>query len=363
MKLTFATGELSVVSPNPDIPMANGMRKSADGKKIIVLSQGFNRTGAGVFELDPETLESTPIVNTYYGRNFNSLNDIETTEDGKVLFFTDPPYGFEQGFRVGQPELGSNVYRYDTTTKTVTILSTGFQRPNGITLFDDRASGLGCTLYVSDSGFEGTAGVQLPRGFLGFGDSAVYSIVEPGGSGCFEPAYPAEPLGVTPIIPVTAGIQDGMQVHKATKLLLFCSGEGLWIMDILSATQIGLVNQPCTQVIFSQEVGVQKVYILSERQLFTIDLNFDPFLRGTEAMGGNNGKGYGVGQDPKACSELKDKKARKECMKNPVVTLKEMDTNDDPWKMRKNSANAQAGGIIIWYVGSLLLAGVLAVVQ
>jgi gluconolactonase len=135
-RLDLATNELSVVSPSPDIVMANGMTKTAgDGKNILVLSQGFNDTGGVIYELDPTTLQATPLVSTFYGTEFNALNDIKVTNDG-IIFFTDPVYGFEQGFRTGNPLLGSNVYRYDTKTKTTTLLITGgLQRPNGLSAF------------------------------------------------------------------------------------------------------------------------------------------------------------------------------------------------------------------------------------
>merc|ERR1712238_130026 len=102
------------------------------------------------------------------------MNDIKVTDDG-IIFFTDPVYGFEQGFRFGNPELGSNVYRYDTNTKRVSLLSAGeFQRPNGLALLDERDNGGGCMLFVTDTGFEAVG--QTSRGFHGFGDSAVYVL-------------------------------------------------------------------------------------------------------------------------------------------------------------------------------------------
>jgi SMP-30/Gluconolactonase/LRE-like region len=271
IKLDLSTNELSTITPNPPIPMANGMKLSPDGKNILVLSQGFNTTGGGIFQLNSETLESTPIVTGFYGRSFNSLNDIAITSDGDLAFITDPAYGFEQGFRAGVPELGSNVYRYDMATKALSLITTDFQRPNGIALFDDRTSGNGCTLFITDSGFEGKA--QLSRGFSGHGDSALYSLKD-GGGGCFDPSdgpWPAQAL-----VSVTTGIQDGVLVHTASKLLLYCDGDGLWIHDILASKNIGLLAQPCTQVIFLQDrTGIQKVYILSETKLYSVDLNFE----------------------------------------------------------------------------------------
>ncbi len=80
----------------PYIQMANGMTKTADRENIIVLSQGYNTTGGAIFVLDRKTLKAKPLLTSFFGREFNSPNDIEITSDG-ILFFSDPPYGFEQG--------------------------------------------------------------------------------------------------------------------------------------------------------------------------------------------------------------------------------------------------------------------------
>jgi len=272
MKLDLATNTLSNItkSISPKLLMANGMTKTADGKNIIALSQGFNTTGGGIYEINRESLVSTPIVTSFYGNPFNSPNDIEITHDG-IIFFSDPVYGFEQGFREGLPPLGSNVYRYDTNTKRQTIVAERLQRPNGVALFDDRKNGNGCQIFLSDSGFEEKD--QTARGFNGFGDSLLYSKFDKG-DGCFAPED--SPWVLQPLIPVgSGGIQDGMKVHTSSKTLLYCDNvHGMWIFSIPLNRNIGLVNQPCTQLIFSQQDGLQTIYILDEKKLFTIKLNF-----------------------------------------------------------------------------------------
>lgn len=273
MKLDLATNNVSTLteSISPKILMANGMTKTADGKNLIVLSQGFNATGGGIYEINRESLISTPIVTSFYGNPFNSPNDLEITHDG-IIFFSDPVYGFEQGFRRGLPQLGSNVYRYNTTSKRQTIIAERLQRPNGVALFDDRKNGNGCQLFLSDSGFEEKG--QIARGFNGFGDSLLYTKLCDQGEGCFAPED--SPWVLQPLIPVGAGgIQDGMKVHTSSKTLLYCDNvHGMWIFSIPLNRNIGLVKQPCTQLIFSQQDGLQMIYILDETKLWTIKLNF-----------------------------------------------------------------------------------------
>ncbi len=96
LKFDLETDELSILDTEPSIEMANGMTKTADGQNILVLSQGFNKTGGGIFELNRETLKVESVVTSFFGRQFNSPNDIEITSDG-IIFFSDPAYGFEQG--------------------------------------------------------------------------------------------------------------------------------------------------------------------------------------------------------------------------------------------------------------------------
>lgn len=291
-RLDLDTSELSVVANedgNAPILMANGMTRTADGRNLLSLSQGLGSVGGGVYEIDRVTKEAVPVVDNYFGAEFNSLNDIVTTSDG-IVFLTDPAYGYEQGFRAGNPQLGSNVYRYDTATKELAALVTsGLQRPNGVALVDDRANGNGCTLFLTDTGFESSA--QAPRGFDGWGDSALHFLRDE--VGCFEPT--GSPFGSrpTPMIPAVLGIQDGIKVHEQSKLLLYCDGAGVWVWSIELHKPLGIIRLPegtgpqgtgCTQL----ELGrshpyddddsddsdglLTDLYILAETKLYTVQL-------------------------------------------------------------------------------------------
>ncbi len=169
------------------------------------------------------------------------------------------------------------MYRYDTNTKMLTILATTPVRPNGVALFDDRKSGNGCTLFLSDTGFETapyeSRDIQSPRGLDGFGDSTIYTMKDKT-NGCFAPKD--GPWTQQPLIPTTTGIQDGMEVHQSAELFFYCDGNGLWIWSIPLYKLIGFVKLPsgCTQVMFPQKIGVHNVFILAETQLFEITLNF-----------------------------------------------------------------------------------------
>jgi gluconolactonase len=63
-----------------------------------------------------------------------------------TIWFTDPSYGYLQGFRP-QPRLGDYVYRFDPVTRVLEVVDDSLVKPNGIAFSPD-----GDTLYVTDSG-------------------------------------------------------------------------------------------------------------------------------------------------------------------------------------------------------------------
>ncbi|KAK9896035.1 calcium-dependent phosphotriesterase [Cystobasidium minutum MCA 4210] len=89
---------------------------------------------------------STTILNSYYGRNFSSLNDVRQHPKTYDLWFTDAAYGFYQDFRP-VPTIPQMVYRFDPSTGELAVVADGFDQPNGLELSPD-----GLTLYVTDTG-------------------------------------------------------------------------------------------------------------------------------------------------------------------------------------------------------------------
>jgi hypothetical protein len=148
-------------------------------------------------------------------------------------------------------------------SKTTTPVVTDLQRPNGVALWDGRSQGKGCTLFLTDAGFEqapfGANVSQTPRGFNGFGDSSLYMAKDD--DGCFEPS--SGPWSVQPLLPSSIGVQDGIDVHASTELLFFCDGNGLWIWSIPLVRAIGLVAVGCTQASLPQTMGLSTVERLS----------------------------------------------------------------------------------------------------
>jgi gluconolactonase len=70
------------------------------------------------------------LLDNYFGRQFNSLNDVAVNPRNKELYFTDVSYGYLQDFRP-LPGLRNQVYRFNVDTGAVTVVADGFNLPNG----------------------------------------------------------------------------------------------------------------------------------------------------------------------------------------------------------------------------------------
>jgi gluconolactonase len=133
---------------------ANGMTSDPDGR-LIVCEQGSRWQPARISRFDRVTGERLTLVDEWQALRLNSPNDVVVSGDGSV-WFTDPSYGYLQGFK-GAPELGDYVYRHDPATGGTDVVADGFDKPNGIALSPD-----GRVLYVTDSGANQEPGSYHP---------------------------------------------------------------------------------------------------------------------------------------------------------------------------------------------------------
>ncbi|HSD78109.1 MAG TPA: SMP-30/gluconolactonase/LRE family protein [Solirubrobacteraceae bacterium] len=123
---------------------ANGMTLAPDGR-LLVCEQGSLTDAARLTLVDRRTGAAEVVVDGVGGRPLNSPNDVVVKSDG-TIWFTDPSYGFLQGFRP-RPQLGDVVYRHDPATGGTTVVADGFDKPNGLAFSPDER-----VLYVGDSG-------------------------------------------------------------------------------------------------------------------------------------------------------------------------------------------------------------------
>jgi gluconolactonase len=131
----------------PHVKVGNGACRSTGG--IVFCEQGGLDSHSQLVLVDVSGAEpkSRVLLNNFQGRRFNSLNDvIAHPSHFNSLWFTDPTYGHEQGFRP-DPQLPPQVYEFNTTTGVVRVVADGFDHPNGICFSPD-----GTRCYITDTG-------------------------------------------------------------------------------------------------------------------------------------------------------------------------------------------------------------------
>lgn len=117
---------------------SNGMIADRDG--FVLLCQHANRRIVRV----GKDLRTTPYLEKFEGKRFNSPNDLVYRFDGS-LYFTDPPYGLLKQDSDPAKELKFNgVFRYAGGKLHAVVKD--LTRPNGIAFSPD-----GKTLYVANS--------------------------------------------------------------------------------------------------------------------------------------------------------------------------------------------------------------------
>ena len=114
--------EWTKLRPPPGIDMPNGGVNYKDG--IIFCAQGSEKANSGGIYYMPRKTPPFPLVTNFFGREFNSVNDVVVSKDG-CIWFTDPSYGAEQDFRT-RPKLPNQVYRYNPENGDLRVVADGF---------------------------------------------------------------------------------------------------------------------------------------------------------------------------------------------------------------------------------------------
>ena len=90
----------------------------------------------------------TVLADSFDGKPLNSPNDLVCRSDGSI-WFTDPPFGilgFYEGHKA-EPQLPTNVYRWDAATQKLSVVAGDVDRPNGLAFSPDETK-----LYVVEAG-------------------------------------------------------------------------------------------------------------------------------------------------------------------------------------------------------------------
>jgi gluconolactonase len=115
------------------------------GRALVLAQHGDRRIARLETRLTAPGPVFTSITDRFEGKHYNSPNDLVIRANGDI-YFTDPPYGLEQGVDDPAKELPvQGVYRV-ATDGTVTPLVDDLSRPNGIALSPDEG-----ILYVANS--------------------------------------------------------------------------------------------------------------------------------------------------------------------------------------------------------------------
>ncbi|KAK6206475.1 hypothetical protein LQW54_007768 [Pestalotiopsis sp. IQ-011] len=235
---------------NDVIQMGNGGVNFADS--ILFCAQGTKTEPSGLFKMDRKSpYHTVPVVTSFLGRPFNSVNDVVVHSDGSI-WFTDPIYGFEQGYRP-PPALPSQVYRYDPASRGIRAVADGFGRPNGLCFSPDEK-----TLYVTDTDREhGDGSVDDTR------PSSIYAfdVVHYHG----QPSLINRRLFAM----ADAGIPDGIKCDLNSNVYSGC-GDGLniWSPGGVLMGKI-IVEGGCANFCFGRD---GEVFILNEHKIWRAQL-------------------------------------------------------------------------------------------
>ncbi|KAL7412308.1 hypothetical protein BDY24DRAFT_392502 [Mrakia frigida] len=163
-RVNVETGQVNGIPGSEQIITPNGAIRFGD--KILFCSQGVGEDQpGGLATLDVATGEVKYLLNNFYGRRFNSPNDVAilpppswvdsslttaSTEShatlGTTIFFTDPTYAYQQHFKPA-PELPNQVWAFNAATGDVRAVADGFDMPNGICFNLE-----GTICYITDTG-------------------------------------------------------------------------------------------------------------------------------------------------------------------------------------------------------------------
>ncbi|KAJ6057097.1 hypothetical protein N7460_000371 [Penicillium canescens] len=219
------------VETSPPLPNVNGGRYH-QGRVYLTTNGGPAR---GIYSVDPRDGTAIPIVNNFRGRHLNSPNDL-VFDSNSNIWFTDPPYGWCQGFPgVKSPELPNGIYFFNTKTKAlISVSNPVVTTPNGLAFSPD-----GSTFYVADS--NSTSGKPMSHSPFSLRNVWAFDVK---GSILSNPRL---------IYSNEAGWPDGLQVTRKGYLMVAALG-GVDVVDPTSGALLGKINTP-NDIIFNLERG------------------------------------------------------------------------------------------------------------
>ncbi|KAJ4392992.1 hypothetical protein N0V93_002196 [Gnomoniopsis smithogilvyi] len=235
------------------INLPNGGAAHVGGSGLLWTAQGSKTATSGIYSIpDPVNAPnvSVPIVTSFFGRQFNSPNDVVSNpKDGGSIWFTDPNYGSSQGLR-NAPQLQTQVYRHDPATNTTRVLADDLQEPNGLAFNADFT-----ILYVTDAAADAAANPG--------GAASIYAydvLTTPGTFLANKRLFAFAPVG----------IPDGIKVDSKGNVW---SGTGSGVVVWNSAgTMLGQIKVSGGAANFGFGATESTVFVLGEKLLWRAQL-------------------------------------------------------------------------------------------
>ncbi|KAL6302943.1 calcium-dependent phosphotriesterase [Sparassis latifolia] len=251
------TSPVNVSATRVDLPDSVQMTNGGTGpfrSALLLISSGRGPLPPSLAIVNPSyPYNATVILDNYYGRQFNSLNDVKIHPKSGNIFFTDVTYGFLNHFRPN-PLMPNHVYRFNPNTGSVRVVADGFDRPNGLAFSAD-----GSKAYIADSG--------AARGFLGPNQT------EPATVYVFDVERGIERFHNRRVFAyVDTGVPDGVQVDKSRNVYAACSdGVHVWNEEgmLLGKFFLGTAS---ANIAFA---GKGRLVILAETEIFLAQIAAD----------------------------------------------------------------------------------------
>ncbi|KAH7071046.1 hypothetical protein FB567DRAFT_213913 [Paraphoma chrysanthemicola] len=243
---TLQAAPVTIVNTsNPQVINPNGGTNYKGNIIFAGEGQGDDITSA-LYVMNPEPpYNTTTLINNYFGRQFNSLNDLVVNPNNGEVYFTDTLYGFLQDFRP-PPGLRNQVYRYNFHTGAIRVVADDFTLPNGITFSPD-----GHHAYVTDTG--------IALGFYGRNLSSPASVYQ------FDVSQDGTWGNRKTFAYVASFIPDGVHTDSVGRVYAGC-GDGVHVWNP-SGKLIGKIYTGTTAANF-QFAGEGRMVITGQTKLF-----------------------------------------------------------------------------------------------
>ncbi|KAK4149826.1 hypothetical protein C8A00DRAFT_37576 [Chaetomidium leptoderma] len=246
-----ASGSVKVEAVNsiPSVMNPNGATNYKG--QLLFLGEGQGETTApAMYLMNPEPpYNTTVILDNFFGRQFNSLNDASINPRNGEIYFTDPTYGYVQDFRP-PPGMPKQVWRFNEATGAVAVAADGFNMPNGIAFSPN-----GAHLYVADTG--------MAQAFYGSNFSFPSTIYR----------YNVNEDGTLEnrktFAFVTPGVPDGLHLDTKGNVYVGC-GDGMQVYNP-SGKLVGKIYTGSVSANF-QFAGEGRMVVLAETELYFVTL-------------------------------------------------------------------------------------------